>query len=92
MKEMKRICITFLMIAFVLLSPLFSMTAEAAEDAKAFSFELTVDGKDTKEVKTGDIITVVLRLKRTDKAEDYSMYAMQDKIRYDSQFFELVYC
>ena len=90
MKEMKRICITFLMIAFVLLSPLFSMTAEAAEDAKAFSFELTVDGKDTKEVKTGDIITVVLRLKRTDKAEDYSMYAMQDKIRYDSQFFELV--
>lgn len=90
MKELKRIWVAFLMFAFVLLSPLFSMTAEAAEDAKAFSFELTVDGKDTKEVETGDIITVVLRLKRTDKAEDYTMYAMQDEIRYDSQFFELV--
>ena len=90
MKELKRICMTFLLFAFVLLSPLFSVTAEAAEDAKAFSFELTVDGKDTKEVKNGDIITVVLRLKRTDKSEDYTMYAMQDEIRYDSQFFELV--
>lgn len=90
MRELRRICITFVMFALVLLSPLFSVTAEAAEDAKTFSFELTVDGKDTKEVKAGDIITVVLRLKRTDKAEDFTMYAMQDEIRYDSQFFELV--
>lgn len=55
-----------------------------------FLFELSVDGRDTKEVQTGDIITVVLRLKRIDKTEDYTMYAMQDEIRYDSQFFELV--
>lgn len=90
MKKLRKICIAFMMLAFVLLSPLFSVTAEAADDTKAFSFELTVDGKDIKEVETGDIITVVLRLKRTDKSEDYTMYAMQDEIRYDSQFFELV--
>ncbi|MBQ8233318.1 MAG: InlB B-repeat-containing protein [Lachnospiraceae bacterium] len=58
--------------------------------APSFSFELSVDGKDIKEVEFGDIITVVLRLKRTDANEPYTMYAMQDEIRYDSTFFELM--
>lgn len=58
--------------------------------ATSFLLELSVDGKDTKEAETGDIITVVLRLKRTDANEPFTMYAMQDEIRYDSQFFELV--
>ena len=90
MVKLRKICMALMMLAFVLLSPLFSMTAKAADDSMAFYFELTVDGKDTKEVENGDIITVVLRLKRTDASEDYTMYAMQDEIRYDSQFFELV--
>ena len=75
--------------AFILL-PHLVLPVHAAEEKEKFLFELSVDGRDTREVKTGDIITVVLRLKRTDKAEDYPMYAMQDEIRYDSQFFELV--
>lgn len=90
MKALQKVCLAFMMFAFILLSPLFSVTAEAAEDAKTFAFELSVDGKANKEVETGDIITVVLRLKRSDKSEDYTMYAMQDEIRYDSRFFELV--
>ncbi len=73
-----------------ILLPHLVLPVQAAEEQEKFLFELSVDGRDTKEVKTGDIITVVLRLKRTDKAEDYTMYAMQDEIRYDSQFFELV--
>lgn len=64
------------------------VTAFAVEPT--FHFALSVDGNDTKQVKTGDIITVVLRLKRADCAESYTMYAMQDEIRYDSSFFELV--
>ena len=62
------------------------------DDGKApeFFFELSVDGKDVKEVEQGDIITVVLKLKRTDSAEAYTMYAMQDEIRYDSTFLEVV--
>lgn len=66
------------------------MTAFAADHSMAFTFDLTVDGKDMKEVQSGDIITVVLKLKRTDAAESYTMYAMQDEIRYDSTFLKLV--
>lgn len=90
MGKLKKICGAFVVFAFVLFSPLFFVTAEAADTSKSFSFELSVDGKDTKEVETGDIITVVLRLKRTDASEQYTMYAMQDELRYDSTFFELV--
>lgn len=64
--------------------------ADSDSDAPSFLFELSVDGKDTKEVEPGDIITVVLKLKRTDSAEGYIMYAMQDEIRYDSTFLEVV--
>lgn len=62
----------------------------SAEDNLTFIFDLSVDGSDTKTVKTGEIITVVLYLRRTDSPEQYTMYAMQDEILYDSDFFELV--
>ena len=84
---MKRILT--LLLAFCLLATL-PMTAFAAEKDMSFSFELTVDGKDSKQVEPGDIITVVVKLKREDSSEAFPMYAMQDEIRYDSQFFELV--
>lgn len=71
-----------------ILLPHVVMPVQAAEEK--FQFELSVDGKDTKEVEPGDVITVVLRLKRTDAGEEYTMYAMQDEIRYDSTFLELV--
>ena len=74
----------------ILLVLMLPFTAFAADDSQAFEFSLTADGKDTKEVKNGDIITVVLNLKRTDLDKDYTMYAMQDEISYDSTFFELV--
>lgn len=62
----------------------------SADGEPTFCYELTVDGKDTIEVSTGDIITVTLHLYRTDEEALYTMYAMQDEIRYDSNFFELV--
>ena len=55
-----------------------------------FRMELSVDGADTRQVQTGDIITVMFALERTDSEEPYTMYAMQNQIRYDSRFFELV--
>lgn len=55
-----------------------------------FRFELGIDGREEKEVKTGDIITVSLYLQRTDSEEAYDMYAMQDELRYDASFLELV--
>ena len=86
----KRIFAALIVMILWCLLPLTCMSTMAANDDMTFSFDLTVDGKDTKEVQTGDIITVVLRLKRTDASEAYQMYAMQDEIRYDSTFLELV--
>ena len=42
MGNLRKVCMALMMFAFVLLSPFFSMTAEAADDSKAFSFELSV--------------------------------------------------
>ena len=78
----------FLLIVTLLL-PLLCVNASAAETPE-FRYELTVDGKDTVEAETGDLITVTLHLYRTDEDADYTMYALQDEIRYDSSFFELV--
>ena len=75
--------------ALLLLLSMLYMPAYA-EDEPEFRYELTVDGSDTVEINTGDIITVTLYLYRTDENASYSMYAMQDEIRYDSEFFELV--
>ncbi|MBE5960550.1 MAG: hypothetical protein E7256_04060 [Lachnospiraceae bacterium] len=85
---MKKTVISILLsILLVLILP-FKVFAIAGSGS--FDFSLTIDGKDTKEVETGDIITVVLTLNRTDFEESYPMYAMQDEISYDSTFFELV--
>ena len=67
-----------------------ALTAHAADDSREFFFELTVDGGSEKRVQPGDIITVVFTLHRRDREEGYNMYAMQNEIRYDSEFFRLV--
>lgn len=85
---MKKIFV--LLLAGLFLLPICSVTARAEETSPSFSFALSVDGKELKEVQPGDIITVVLKLCRTDVADSYTMYAMQDEIRYDSTFLEMV--
>ena len=80
--------LTLLLAVFLLLS--LALTTYAADDSREFFFELTVDGASEKKVLPGDIITVVFTLYRTDSQESYNMYAMQNEIRYDSQFFKLV--
>lgn len=75
--------------AFVLL--LCCTPVVRAEDtSREYFFELSVDGESQKQVHTGDIITVVFTLYRTDSDQTSMMYAMQNEIRYDSEFFELV--
>lgn len=78
-----------LVLALILLVSL-APAASAVDESRSYFFELSVDGKDSKEVQTGDVITVTFTLNRTDSADDYDMYAMQNEIRYDSSFFELV--
>ena len=67
-----------------------TVTAYATDNSREFFFELAVDGGNEKKVQPGDIITVVFTLYRTDSEENYDMYAMQNEIRYDSEFFKLV--
>lgn len=61
-----------------------------AEESPTFLFEMSVEGKDVKEVSSGDIIVVDLNLKRTDAEDWYTMYAMQDELCYNSEFLELL--
>ena len=84
---MKRVISLVLAVMLLLSCP---VTAHAADHSLEFFFELTVDGGNEKKVQPGDIITVVFTLYRTDSDDSYDMYAMQNEIRYDSEFFRLV--
>lgn len=84
---MKKLISMFLAVVLLLSC---TVTAFAVDNSREFLFALSVDGKNTKEVQKGDIITVTFNLERTDSQEDYLMYAMQNEIRYDSNFFKLV--
>ena len=69
---------------------LFPVSANSQEQSPSFVFELSANGSDIVEVYPGDVITVTLKLQRSDADEQYTMYAMQDEIRYDSNFFEMI--
>ena len=75
------------LLSFLLMLSL-SVPAWAADPT--FDFRLSADDLDTKLVSNGDVITVTLNLNRTDSNDAYTMYAMQDEIVYDPEFFELV--
>ena len=62
--------------------------ALAADNSRSYEFNLTANGKTEINVETGDVITVMLELKRT--SGDGPMYAMQDEINYDSSLLKLV--
>lgn len=83
---MKKVLALFMALVIVLSC----VPAAYAAETEEFFFALSVDGSDTKKVQTGDVITVVFHLIRTDADEPYDMYAMQNEIRYDSNFFRLV--
>ncbi len=82
--------ISSLLLLLCTLWSLLALPVSAEDSSQTYAFELSVDGKEEKQVTTGDLITVTLTLKRTDSDTDYTMYAMQDEILYDSSFFELV--
>lgn len=78
------------MVMAVMLVILCALPVYATDSSREYFFELTVDGNNEKKVQTGDIITVVFSLYRSDSEDSYDMYAMQNEIRYDSEFFRLV--
>lgn len=80
--------LTLLVAALIAISATPILAAES--DHSEFMFSLTADGKTTKEVNYGDVVTVCLKLIKPDQAEPYTMYAMQDELQYDSRVLELI--
>lgn len=75
-------------VAFVVISATPALAAES--DNSEFIFSLTADGRNTKEVNYGDVVTICLKLTKMDQTDSYTMYAMQDELQYDSRILELV--
>ncbi len=91
--DMKRIYkLALTVIAVIMLVSILSTSvyAESADAAQSYEYELSADGQTERYANAGDIITVALYLNRTDANEDYTMYAMQNEISYDGNFFEYI--
>ena len=84
---MKRTVRSLILICLTLL---LSVSALAADSSRSYTFDLTANGGYEVQANPGDVIAVSLRLVRTDAQESAPMYAMQDEITYDGEFFELV--
>lgn len=68
----------------------FALGITAFAEEPTFVFDLTIDGVSETRAAKGEVVTVALRLKRTDGGGDFTMYAMQDEVAYDPAFFRLV--
>ena len=77
-------------ILFFLLCAVFLTPGVLADEARSYDFELSTNGVQLENAAPGDILTFTLTLHRTDSDEAALMYAMQDEISYDSDFFRLV--
>ena len=84
----KRVLVFFLCLVVSL--SLFPMDAFAEDSSRSYLFDLTANGNNEVNVEPGDIITVMLHLKRTDSSEPSLLYTMQDEINYDENCFRLV--
>lgn len=77
-------------LAFLMLVMAIPLSVSAAEANRSYEFDLTVNGEHEVYAEPGDILTVTMTLRRTDSDEVAPMYAMQDEIRYDPDFLEIV--
>lgn len=81
---MKRFaCLVF---SCVLMLAALCPAALAVDESRSYTFDLAVNGSNEVHVNPGDIVTVVFTLRRTDSGDPYTMYAMQNEIRYDDEF------
>ena len=72
----------------LLLCALLCGTASAA--APALTFALDVGGESVRAASPGDTLTVRFSILRTDAAEPFSLFTIQNEIEFDMDFFEFV--
>ena len=82
----KRISALILALFMICMMPISVM----ANENRTYELDLNVNGAHEVQAQPGDVLNVTVTLKRTDNSHDYKMYAMQDEIRYDPNFFEIV--
>ncbi len=80
--------VTILIIVFLLIGMV--CPALAVDGSRSYEFDLTVNGQHEISAKPGDVLTVTLKLIRTDSSEPADIYAVQDEIRYDDADMEVV--
>lgn len=85
---MKRI-VGWILLSIMLLT-LFVTPTLAVDNSRNYTFDLSVNGSNEATVQPGDIVTVVFTLQRTDSSDPYTMYAMQNEIKYDESFVKPV--
>lgn len=78
----------FLLLAALCLT--LAVPACAVDKTRSYIFELTSNGESQINANTGDIITVLFTLRRSDGGGKDTMYAMQNEMRYDPSFFRYV--
>ena len=83
---MKRLTGWILLIVLLLAA----VPACAVDNSHSFNFDLTVNGEHEAHVNPGQVVTVMFTLERTDSTDPYTMYAMQNEIKYDDTFVQLV--
>jgi hypothetical protein len=74
---------------FAVCAVLLSGSAFAADGGKHYDFAVTADGGGATTVFVGDTVTVAVTLTQQD-IDSITMYALQDRVIYDSGFFELI--
>lgn len=79
-----------LLLVICMIAACLPVMAFAANSERAYDFDLNINGNYEIQANPGDVLTVNLTLRRTDVQEAADMYAMQDEIRYDNEFFEIV--
>ena len=79
-----------LIFVLLCLSLLLPMGVLAVDESRSYEFELSVNGKQEAKAEPGDILTVTVYLRRTDKKTPADIYSIQDEIHYDSEQLELV--
>lgn len=85
MKKRSQAVLTAILLFITLCFP-----ALAADSSRSFSFSLTSGDSSAVTATVGSEFTVDFTLRRTDRSEEWSMYAWQTEIAYDAKAFEVV--
>ncbi len=84
---MKRFLSVALFLLLVLALPL---SAFAVDETRQYQFSLEAGQEHSVQATPGEVLTVTLRLQRTDSPDAAPIYSVQDELQYDPAFFRVI--